>query len=86
MWPAVALFAVAFGLFAVRYAFTRSLSLEPSLVRIALDTFFPSKPLQAKNKKQNRPGSPNFDEGQPDTPSTQQDEQPDNILQPAETL
>ncbi len=85
MWPAVALFAVAFGLFAVRYAVTGTMSLQPSLVRIALDTFFPSKPLQAKNKKQNRPGAPNIDDGQPDTPTTQQDEQPDNVLQPEQT-
>src|SRR6185295_10501623 len=40
--PAAGLALVAFGLFAVRYAVTGSLSLEPSLLKIAYESFFAS--------------------------------------------
>ncbi len=49
LYPALGLFAVACGLFAVRYAMTGSMNLQPSLVKIALDTFFPSRQELAKN-------------------------------------
>lgn len=40
---------VAIGMFAIRYGFTRSLDLRPSLVKIAFDTFFtPSDRADAK--------------------------------------
>ncbi len=84
--PAIALAAVAFGLFAVRYAVTGSLSLQPSLVQIALDTFFPEKQLAAKNHRPNNPlKSPDLDTGSPDAPTTQNEENPQSMLDAAET-
>ncbi|MGD1092556.1 MAG: hypothetical protein ABSB35_11275 [Bryobacteraceae bacterium] len=52
IYPALGLAAVAFGLFAVRYAMIGSLDLQPSLVKIAFDTFFaPRKELAKANTK-----------------------------------
>ena len=48
--PAAGLALVAFGLFAVRYAVTGSLSLEPSLFKIAYDSFFGPPAQVAKNQ------------------------------------
>jgi hypothetical protein len=79
-YPAVALAAVACGLFAVRYAVTHSLSLEPSLVQIALDTFFPPTQQVAKAKPPKLLKAPLFDQGSPDAPTTQNDQQPDAML------
>jgi hypothetical protein len=58
-YPALGLALVAFGLFAVRYAVTGSLSLEPSLVKIAYDTFFGTNPQEAKA----RPLKPDLKQG-----------------------
>jgi hypothetical protein len=81
LYPALALFAVACGLFVVRYAVTGKLSLEPSLVKIAFDTFFPSKQLTAQNLKKGDPmKSPPVDQDGPDAPSTQSDQTPDSQL------
>ena len=44
--PAVGLALVAFGLFAVRYAVTGTLSLEPSLIKMAYESFFGPPPAQ----------------------------------------
>ncbi len=41
LYPAAGLALVALGLFAVRYGLVGSLNLQPSLVSIAFDTFFP---------------------------------------------
>jgi hypothetical protein len=80
-YPAVAVAAVAFGLFAVRFAVTGSLSLQPSLVKIALDTFFPQSPEVAKAKKaRDRFKLPPMDKGDPDSPTTQNDQAPDSML------
>jgi hypothetical protein len=84
--PAVALAAVAFGLFAVRYAVTGSLNLQPSLVKIALDTFFPPKQEVAKNKRPNNPmKSPDLDQGSTDSPTTENQDTPETALDPADT-
>lgn len=81
MLPAIALAAVAFGLFAVRYAVTGSMNLQPSLVKMALDTFFPAKQELAKNKRPNNPmKSPDLDQGNSDAPTTQQQENPETML------
>ncbi|MBZ5632997.1 MAG: hypothetical protein LAO55_07705 [Acidobacteriia bacterium] len=80
--PAVGLALVAFGLFAVRYAVTGSLSLEPSLLKIAYDSFFGPPPQQlAKNqaKRLNMTQDP-FDPGKPDAQSTAADQQPEDLL------
>jgi hypothetical protein len=80
--PAAGLALVAFGLFAVRYAVTGSLSLEPSLFKIAYDSFFGPSPQQlAKNqaKRLNMAQSP-FDPGNPDAQSTATDQQPEDLL------
>ena len=78
-YPALGLALVAFGLFAVRYAVTGSLSLQPSLVRIAYDTFFGSNPQEAKA----RPLKPDLKPGQvdpnsPDDAANQQEAAPDS--------
>ncbi len=78
---ALALIAVAFGLFALRFAVTKTMSLQPSLVMLALDTFFPAKQELAKNKKPNDPRrSPDLDQADPDSPTTQNQEQPESML------
>ena len=53
--PAAGLVLVAFGLFAVRYAVTGSLSLEPSLLKIAYDSFFGPPPQQLAKNQAKRP-------------------------------
>ena len=79
--PAAGLALVAFGLFAVRYAVTGSLSLEPSLFKMAYDSFFGPSPKVAKNqaKRLNMAQSP-FDPGNPDAQSTAADQQPEDLL------
>jgi len=79
--PAVGLALVAFGLFAVRYAVTGSLSLEPSLLKIAYDSFFGPPPQLAKNqaKRLNMKQDP-FNPGNPDAQSTAADQQPEDLL------
>lgn len=80
--PAAGLALVAFGLFAVRYAVTGSLSLEPSLFKMAYDSFFGPSPKQlAKNqaKRLNMAQSP-FNPGNPDAQSTATDQQPEDLL------
>ncbi|HSP70122.1 MAG TPA: hypothetical protein VLN48_20505 [Bryobacteraceae bacterium] len=80
--PATGLILVAFGLFAVRYAVTGSLSLEPSLLKIAYDSFFGTPPQQlAKNqaKRLNATQQP-FDPGNPDAAPNQADQQPEDLL------
>ncbi|HEY7338990.1 MAG TPA: hypothetical protein VH639_29135 [Bryobacteraceae bacterium] len=47
--PALILAAAALGLFGVRYLATGSLSLQPSLIKIAYDSFFGAKVSEAKN-------------------------------------
>jgi hypothetical protein len=80
--PATALVLVAFGLFAVRYAVTGSLSLEPSLLQIAYDSFFGAPPQQlAKNQAKNlKMTQEPFDPGNPDAQSTSTDQQPPEDL------
>ena len=80
--PATGLILVAFGLFAVRYAVTGSLNLEPSLLKIAYDQFFGAPPKQlAKNqaKKLNATQQP-FDPGNPEAGPTQNDQKPEDLL------
>jgi hypothetical protein len=80
--PAAGLVLVAFGLFAVRYAVTGGLSLEPSLLKIAYDSFFGPPPQQlAKNqaKRLNMAQQP-FDAGNPDAQPTTTDQQPQDLL------
>jgi len=88
-WPAAGLALVAGGLFAVRYAVTGTMSLEPSLVKIAYDTFFGQGPQkqQAKNNIRKNPIDPNspLDQGNPDAPTTQSEQAPDSQLQTVET-
>jgi hypothetical protein len=80
--PAAGLALVAFGLFAVRYAVTGSLSLEPSLIKVAYDSFFGPTPQQvakAQAKRLNMKQDP-FDPGNPDAQSTAADQQPEDLL------
>ena len=87
--PAAGLMLVACGLFAVRYAVTGTMSLQPSLVKMAYDTFFGNGPVkqQAKNNIRKNPVDPNspLDPGNPDAPTTQQDQTPDSELKTVET-
>ena len=84
--PAAGLVLVAFGLFAVRYAVTGTLSLEPSLLKIAYDSFFGPPTQLAKNqaKRLNMKQSP-FDPGNPDAQSTEADQQPEDLLKPQDS-
>ncbi len=86
-WPAAGLALVACGLFAVRYAVTGTMSMEPSLVKMAYDTFFGTTPQQAKNNIRKQAVDPNnpLDPGNPDAPTTQNDQTPDSQLQTVET-
>jgi hypothetical protein len=88
-WPAAGLALVACGLFAIRYAVLNTMSLEPSLVKSAYDTFFGSGPdkQQAKNNIRKQAIDPNnpLDPGNPDAQTTQNDQLPDNQLQSVET-
>jgi hypothetical protein len=83
--PALALAAVAFGLFAVRYAVIGKMDMQRSLVAIALDTFFPEKQLAAKNRHNNPLKAPDIDTGSPDAPTTQNEENPENMLDAADS-
>lgn len=82
---AVALAAVAFGLFAVRYAVTGKLDMHQSLVQIALDTFFPAKAQVAKNRLPKGMKSPDLDQGSPDVPTTENEQNPETMLNADDT-
>jgi hypothetical protein len=87
-WPAAGLALVACGLFAVRYAVTGTMSLEPSLVKIAYDTFFGNGPQQqAKNNIRKAPIDRNnpMDPGNPDSPTAQNDQVPESQMESVET-
>ena len=73
---------VAFGLFAVRYAVTGSLSLEPSLLKIAYDSFFGPPPQQLAKNQAKRPNLTQdpFDPGNPEAQSTATDQPPEDLL------
>ncbi len=77
---AIALAAVACGLFALRYAATGSLNLQPSLVKIAFDTFFPPQAQMAKAKQPRDNRKPPLDQGDPDSPTVKNDQTPDQPL------
>jgi hypothetical protein len=83
--PAAVLLVAAMGLFAVRYLVTGSLSLEPSLVKIALDSFFGGSPKLAKNVTKQGGFKPEpFDPGAPDAAAKgedkKNDEDPNNAI------
>ena len=86
-YPAAGLALIACGLFAVRYAVTGAMSLEPSLVKIAYDTFFGSNPQRKAHDQISRkavdPNNP-LDPGNPDAPTTQNDQVPDQQMQSVE--
>lgn len=84
LYPAIALAAAALGLFALRFAVTGKLNLEPSLVKIAFDTFFPQKQQMAKNAKGDRMKSPPLDQNDNDSPTTESDKTPDSQLDSSE--
>ena len=79
-YHAAALAAVAFGMFALRYAVTGSMSLQPSLVKIAFDTFFPPQNQMAKAKQPRDNRKPPLEQGDPDAPTVQNDKAPDTPL------
>jgi len=84
-YAALGLTLVALGLFAVRYAVIGSLNLEPSLVKMAFDTFFPPQPELAKAAKQpkriNAPGEDNSS----DAPDSQAEDKPEAEVQPVDS-
>ena len=83
-YVAAALAAVAVGLFAVRYAVTGSLDLQPSLVKIAFDTFFPPKAEMAKTQKPRDSMKPPASASDPDSP-TQNDQKEETPLDANDT-
>jgi len=80
--PAAGLALVAFGLFAVRYAVTGSMNLDPSLLKIAYDSFFgpPPQPLAKNLAKNLKMSQAPFDAGNPEAQSTATD--PQDLLNP----
>jgi hypothetical protein len=80
LYPATALAAAAIVLFGVRFAVTGKLDLEPSLVKIAFDTFFQPKQQLAQNAKQNRMKAPPVEQGDPDAPTAESDKTPDSPI------
>lgn len=78
--PALALAAVAFGLFAARYLIAGSLDLKASLAQVVYDNFFSNK-TEARNqlppraKFEPQAGKPNQE-----TPSLEADRQPEDLL------
>ena len=84
--PATGLALVAFGLFAVRYAVTGSMNLDPSLLKIAYDSFFgtPPQPLAKNLAKNLKMSQAPFDPGNPEAQSTATDQQPQDLLNPQE--
>lgn len=82
LYAALALAAIAGGLFALRYAVTGSLNLQPSLVKIAFDTFFPQKQEVAQLQKKPSPKNPQSEGSDPDSPTTQNEQPPDSTLNP----
>jgi hypothetical protein len=82
--PATGLVLVAFGLFALRYAVTGTMSLEPSLLKMAYDSFFGTPPQQiAKDQAKHLNAVPQiFNPGGPETPATAQDQQVNDLLDP----
>jgi hypothetical protein len=80
-YPAIALAAVAFGVFALRFAVTGSLSLQPSLVKVAFDHFFPPTKQMAKlDKKGNPIKPPGTEDSNQDSSSVENQETPDQML------
>ena len=79
-WPVLALAAAAVGLFALRYAATGSLNLQPSLVKIAFDNFFTPNPALAKNNKPRDSAKPPLDPNAPDSPTTENEQPPDSTV------
>src|SRR5579862_3886591 len=79
--PAAGLAIVALGLFAVRYIVIGSLSLQPSLVKIAYESFFAPNTEQAKNQAKRLKMAPGaFDPGNPDNPDLSNDLDPNDPL------
>ena len=82
-FPAVGLALIAVGMFALRFAVTGSMSLEPSLMKVAFDTFFGTAKQQVAK---NNPGKLPKDVRQPiepgstDSPTTTNDMAPDSVL------
>lgn len=82
---AAGLLAAALGLFAVRYLVTGSLSLEPSLLKIALDSFFGGHPQTAKNQAKAPGIRPEpFDPGQPDSAAKGDEQKDEEAANPGE--
>ena len=82
---AAALLVAALGLFAVRYLVTGSLSLEPSLVRIALDSFFGGRSQVAKNQAKPVGLRPEpFDPGSPDSTAKGDEQKDDDAINPGD--
>ncbi len=86
-WPALGLALVACGLFAVRYAVLNTMSLEPSLVKTAFDTFFgPDAEKKQVAKQKQSPSDRNpIDPGNPDAPTTQNEQMPEQQTPTVET-
>lgn len=85
VYHAVTLAAVACGLFALRYAATGSLNLQPSLVKIAFDTFFPPQTQLAKARQPRDNRKPPLDQGDSDSPTVKNDQTPDQPLDANDT-
>ena len=85
--PATGLALVACGLFAVRYAVIGTMSLEPSLLKIAYDSFFGTPPQQLAKDQAKRPNATPelLNPGDPENAAALPDQQIDDLLNPNDT-
>jgi hypothetical protein len=83
--PATVLAMAALGLFAIRYLVVGSLDLGPSLVRIAYDSFFGNKTYEAENRAKRARLDPLTGQPNPDSPSLENELQPDETLDSGES-
>jgi hypothetical protein len=84
--PAAVLAMAAIGLFGVRYLVVGSLDLGPSLVRIAYDSFFGNKTIEAENRAKRLRLDPVTGQPNPDNPTLENELQPDETLDSGESL
>ncbi len=82
--PAAGLALVALGLFGLRYLVIGTMSLRPSLVEIAYDSFFGGKPYEAKNdlKGLHPKLDPSAASDSPDGKSLDKDNAPEDLNSP----
>jgi hypothetical protein len=80
--PVAALAMAALGLFGVRYWVTGTLDLQPSLIKIAYDSFFGPKPSEAKNLPPRARFDPRTGNSPQDNPFVDAENPPEDLNSP----